>query len=162
MRCVRRRKTLCRRKFPTANESLKLARTGRPSQELALPVESYGIFSQSQAEDIVIAAVSRLAKRRVRQEGASEIPRGKQMKMVKIGVAREILPSNSIAHQLDTIGMQVDQLRTTRQVMKTSGQEYDSTLGGASKLLNSFEEIYTAAVTADNGDGTSLENPIVP
>ena len=107
------------------------------------------------------AAALRLAKRTVHQEGASEIPRGKQMKVEKVGVAREVLPSNSSAQQLDTIGMQVDQLRTVREVMKTSGQEFDSALGGASKLVNCFGEIYTAAVTADNGVAASLENPIV-
>ena len=77
-------------------------------------------------------------------------------------MAREVLPSNSRAQQLDTIGMQVDQLRPVRGKMKTSGQEFDSALGGASKLVNSFGEIYTAAVTADNGVAASLENPIVP
>ena len=58
--------------------------------------------------------------------------------------------------------MQVEKLRTVREVMKTSGQEFDSALGGASKLVNSFGEIYTAAVTADNGVAASLEIPIVP
>ena len=162
MRCVRRRKTLCRRKLPTANESFKLARAGGPSQELALPVESYGTLSQSQAEDIVKAAASRFAKRAIRQEGASEIPRGKQMKVEKVRVTRKVLPSNRSAQQLDTIGMQVDELRTVREVMKMSGQELDSALGGASKLVNSFGELFTAAVTADNGVAASLENPIVP
>ena len=84
------------------------------------------------------AAASRLAKRTVRQEGASEIPRRKQMKVENVEVAREVLPNNSSAQQLDTIGMQVDQLRTVRETMKTSGQEFDSALGGASKLVNSF------------------------
>ena len=51
------------------------------------------------------AAASRLTKGTVRQEGASEIPRGKQMKVEKVGVARELLPSNSSAQQLDTIRM---------------------------------------------------------
>ena len=85
------------------------------------------------------------------------------MKVEKVGVAREVLPNNSSAQQLDTIGMQVDQVRTVREVMKTSGQEFDSALGGASKLVNSFfSEFYTAAVTADNGVAASLENPLVP
>ena len=84
------------------------------------------------------------------------------MKVERVGVAREVLPSNSSAQQLDTIGMQVDQLWTVREVMKTSGQEIDSALGGASKLVNSFGEIYTAAVTTDNGVAASLENSIVP
>ena len=84
------------------------------------------------------------------------------MKVEKLGLAREVLPSNSSAQQLDTIGMQVDKLRTVREVMKTSGQEFDSALGGASKLVNSFGKVYTAAVTADNGVAASLENPIVP
>ena len=60
------------------------------------------------------AAASRLAKRTVGQEGASEIPRGKQMKVEKVGVAREVLPSNSSAQKLGTIGKQADQLRTVR------------------------------------------------
>ena len=107
------------------------------------------------------AAASRLAKRTVRQEGASEIPRRKQMKVENVEVAREVLPNNSSAQQLDTIGMQVDQLRTVRETMKTSGQEFDSALGGASKLVNSFGEIYTAAVTSDNGVAASLKNPLV-
>ena len=77
-------------------------------------------------------------------------------------MAWEVQPSNSSAQQLDTNGMQVDQLRTVREVMKTSGQEFDSALGGASKLVNTFGEIYTAAVTADNGVAASLDNPIVP
>ena len=58
--------------------------------------------------------------------------------------------------------MQADQLRTVGEVMKMSGQEFDSALGGASKLVNSFGEIYTATVTVDNGVVASLENPIVP
>ena len=57
--------------------------------------------------------------------------------------------------------MQVDQVRTVREVMKMNGPEFDSTLRGASMLVNSFGEIYTAAVPADNGVAASLENPIV-
>ena len=148
--------------MPTANESFKLARSGRPSQDLALPAKSYGTISESQAEDIVKAAASRLVKRTVRQKGASETPRGKQMKVEKVGVAREVLPINSSAQQLDIIEMQVEKLRTVREVMKTSGQEFDSALGGASKLVNSFGEIYTARVTADSRVAASLEIPIVP
>ena len=82
------------------------------------------------------------------------------MKVEKVGVAREVLPSS--AQQLDTMGMQVDQLWTVREVMKTSWQEFESALGGASNLVNTFGEIYTAAVTVDNGVAASLENPIVP
>ena len=137
-------------------------RAGRPSQEKVFPAAPEATSSQQQAEDIVKAAASRLAKGRVRQEGASEIPQSEQMKVETIGVAREVLPSNNSAQQLGIIAMQVDQLRTVREVMKTRGQEFDSALGGASKLVSSFGKIYTAADTTDNGIATSLENPIVP
>ena len=108
------------------------------------------------------AAASRIATRKVRQECTSEILRDEQMRVEKVGVAREVPPSNSSAQQLGIFAMQADQLRTVREVMKTSGQEFDSALGGAPKHVNSFGEIYTAAVTTDNGVAASLENPIVP
>ena len=108
------------------------------------------------------AAASRLAKGRVRQEGASEIPQSEQMKVETIGVVREVLPSNSSAQHLGIIAMQADQLRTVREKMKTRGQGFDSALGGASKLVSSFGKIYAAADTTDNGIAASLENPLVP
>ena len=83
-------------------------------------------------------------------------------RFVTIGVVREVLPSNSSAQQLGIIAMQADQLRTVREKMKTRGQGFDSALGGASKLVSSFGEIYTAADTTDNEAAACLENPIVP
>ena len=137
-------------------------RAGRPSQEKVFPAAPEATLSQQQAEDFVKAAVSRIATRKVRQECTSEIPRSEQMKVETIGVAREVLPSNSSAQQPGIIAMQADQLRTVREKMMTSGQEFDSALGGAPKHVNSFGENYTAAVTTDNGVAASLENPIVP
>ena len=137
-------------------------RAGRPSQGKVCPAAPEATLSQQQAEDIVKAAASRIATRKVRQECTSEIPRSEQMKVETIGVAREVLPSNSSAQQPGIIAMQADQLRTVREKMMTSGQEFDSALGGAPKHVNSFGEIYTAAVTTDNGVAASLENPIVP
>ena len=136
-------------------------RAGRPSQEKVFPAASEATLSQQQAEDIVKAAVSRIATRKVRQECTSEIPRSEQVKVETIGVAREVLPSNSSAQQPGIIAMQADQLRTVREKMMTSGQEFDSALGGAPKHVNSFGEIYTAAVTTDNGVPASLASPIV-
>ena len=137
-------------------------RAGRPSQEKVFPAAPEATLSQQQAEDIVKAAASRIATQKVRQVCTSEIPRSEQMKGETIGVAREVLPSNNSAQQLGIIAMQVDQLRTVREGLKTRGQEFDSALRGASKLESSFGEIHTAAVTADNGVAASLENPIVP
>ena len=108
------------------------------------------------------AAASRIATQKVRQECTSEILRDEQMRVEKVGVAREVPPNNSSAQQLGIFAMQADQLQTVREVMNTSGQEFDSALGGAPKHVNSFGEIYTAAVTTDNGVAASLENPIVP
>ena len=42
--------------LPSKKKSLKLARVGRLSQKLALPSESYGTFTQQQAEGILKAA----------------------------------------------------------------------------------------------------------
>ena len=135
---------------------------GRPSQEKVLPVAPEATLSQQQAEDIVKAAASKIATRKVRQECTSEIPRSEQMRVETIGAAREVLSSNNCAQQLGIVAMQVDQLRTVPEVMKTRGQEFDSALRGASKLESSSGEIHTAAVTADNGVAASLENTIVP
>ena len=137
-------------------------RAGRPSQEKVFPAAPEATLSQQQAEDIVKAAASRIATQKVRQECTNEIPRSEQIKVETIGVAREVLPSNNSAQQLGIIAMHVDQLRTVREVMKTRGQEFDSALGGTSKLVSSFGKIYTAADTTDNGIAASLENPIVP
>ena len=46
-------------------------------------------------------------------------------------------------------------------MLTTSGQDFGNVLRGASKPVNTFGEIYTAAVTADNRVAASLENPIV-
>ena len=128
MRCVRMRKTFCRRKLPTANECFKLARAGRPSQKLALPAESYGTLSQQQAEGIVKAAARRLKDKTLAAQAemaglnndASEQISDEPMNVEKVGVAREVLRSNSSAQQLGTTGMQVDQLRTVREVTTTT------------------------------------------
>ena len=135
-------------------ESFKLARAGRPSQKLALPAESYGTLSQSQAEDIVKAAASRIATRKVRQECTSEILRAEQMRVEKVGVAREVPPSNSRA-QL------ADRLRTVREVTKTHGREPDSTLEDVSKLGNSSREVLNIADTAADRFAVYLAGPIV-
>ena len=135
-------------------ESFKLARAGRPSQKLALPAESYGTLSQSQAEDIVKAAASRIATRKVRQECTSEILRAEQMRVEKVGVAREVPPSNSRA-QL------ADRLRTVREVTKTHGREPDSTLEDVSKLGNSSREVLNIADTAADRSAVNLAGPIV-
>ena len=135
-------------------ESFKLARAGRPSQKLALPAESYGTLSQSQAEDIVKAAASRIATRKVRQECTSEILRAEQMRVEKVGVAREVPPSNSRA-QL------ADRLRTVREVTKTYGREPDSTLEDVSKLGNSSREVLNIADTAADRFAVNLAGPIV-
>ena len=135
-------------------ESFKLARAGRPSQKLALPAESYGTLSQSQAEDIVKAAASRIATRKVRQECTSEILRAEQMRVEKVGVAREVPPSNSRA-QL------ADRLRTVREVTKTHGREPDSTLEDVSKLGNSSREVLNIADTAADRFAVNLAGPIV-
>ena len=82
------------------------------------------------------------------------------MKVERVGVVREVLPSNSSAQQLGTIGMQVDQLRTVC-VMTTTPRECGSALGGVSKLGVSFREVLTAAVTVDDGIAASTRNPIV-
>ena len=142
-------------------ESFKLARAGRPSQKLALPAESYGTLSQSQAEDIVKAAASRIATRKVRQECTSEILRAEQMRVEKVGVAREVPPSNSRAQLADTIGLQVDRLRTVREVTKTHGREPDSTLEDVSKLGNSSREVLNIADTAADRFAVNLASPIV-
>ena len=65
------------------------------------------------------AAASRLAKRTVRQEGASEMIRDEQKRLEKVGVAREVLPRNSSTQLLGTSGLQVDQLRTVREATTT-------------------------------------------
>ena len=135
-------------------ESFKLARAGRPSQKLALPAESYGTLSQSQAEDIVKAAASRIATRKVRQECTSEILRAEQMRVEKVGVAREVPPSNSRA-QL------ADRLRTVREVTKTHGREPDSTLEDVSKLGNSSREVLNIDDTAADRSAVNLAGPIV-
>ena len=135
-------------------ESFKLARAGRPSQKLALPAESYGTLSQSQAEDIVKAAASRIATRKVRQECTSEILRAEQMRVEKVGVAREVPPSNSRA-QL------ADRLRTVREVTKTHGREPDSTLEDVSKLGNSSREVLNIADTAADRSAVNFAGPIV-
>ena len=135
-------------------ESFKHARAGRPSQKLALPAESYGTLSQSQAEDIVKAAASRIATRKVRQECTSEILRAEQMRVEKVGVAREVPPSNSRA-QL------ADRLRTVREVTKTHGREPDSTLEDVSKLGNSSREVLNIADTAADRSAVNLAGPIV-
>ena len=135
-------------------ESFKLARAGRPSQKLALPAESYGTLSQSQAEDIVKAAASRIATRKVRQECTSEILRAEQMRVEKVGVAREVPPSNSRA-QL------ADRLRTVREVTKTHGREPDSTLEDVSKLGKSSREVLNIADTAADRSAVNLASPIV-
>ena len=75
-------------------------RAGRPSQEKVFPAAPEATLSQQQAEDIVKAAASRMATRKVRQECTSEILRDEQMRVEKVGVAREVPPSNSSAQQL--------------------------------------------------------------
>ena len=160
MFCVRNGRTLETGLRPE-KESFKLARAARPSQKLALPAESYGALSQSQAEDIVKAAASRIATRKVRQECTSEILRAEQMRVEKVGVAREVPPSNSRAQLADTIGLQVDRLRTVREVTKTHGREPDSTLEDVSKLGNSSREVLNIADTAADRFAVNLASPIV-
>ena len=142
-------------------ESFKLARAGRPSQKLALPAESYGTLSQQQAEDIVKAAASRIATRKVCPECTSEIPQDEQMRVEKVGVAREVPPSNSSAQVADTIGLQVNRLRTVREVTKTHGREPDSTLEDVSKLGNYSREVLNIADTAADRFAVSLASLIV-
>ena len=161
MRCARRRKKLCRRTLPTADETFKLARAGRPSQKLALPVESYGTLSRQQTEGIVKAAARRLKDKTLAAQaemaglnnGASEQVSDELMNVEKVGVAREVLRCNSSAQQLGTIAMQVDQLRTVREVT--------TTLGVVSNVGVSFREVLTAAVTVDDGVAASIEILIV-
>ena len=167
MRWVWRRWSLCR-SLPTERKSFKLARAGRPSQKLALPAESCGTLSQQQAEGIVKAAARRLKDKTLAAQaemaglnnGASEQISDEQMKVELIGVVREVLPNNSSGQQLGIIAMQADQLRTVREKMNARGQGFDSALGGASKLVSSFGELYTAADTTDNGVAASLETPL--
>ena len=83
------------------------------------------------------------------------------MRVEKIGVAREVPPSNSSAQQADTIGLQVDRLRTVRKMTKTHGRETDSTLEDVSKLGNSSREILNIADTAADRFAVSLASPIV-
>ena len=136
-------------------------RAGKPSQEKVFPAALEATLSQQQAEDIVKAAASRIATRKVRQECTSEIPGDYQMRVEKIGVAREVPPSNSSAQQADTIGLQVDRLRTVREVTKTHGRESDSTLEDVSKLGNSSIEVLNVADTAADRFAVSLASPIV-
>ena len=72
------------------------------------------------------------------------------MRVEKVGVAREVPPSNSSAQQADTIGLQVDRLRT----------ESDSTLEDVSKLGNSSREVLNIADTAADRLAVSLASPI--
>ena len=119
-------------------------RAEKPSQEKVFPAAPEATLSQQQDEDIVEAAASRIATRKVRQECTSEILRDEQMRVEKVGVAREVRPpSNSSAQQADTIGLQVDRLRTVREVTKTHERESDSTLEDVSKLGNSSREVLT-------------------
>ena len=89
------------------------------------------------------------------------ILRDEEMRVEKVGVAREVPPSNSSAQQADTIGLQVDRLRTVREVTKTHGQESDSTLEDVSKLGNSSREVLNIADTAADRFAVSLASPIV-
>ena len=107
------------------------------------------------------AAASRIATRKVRQECTSEILRAEQMRVEKVGVAREVPPSNSRAQLADTIGLQVDRLRTVREVTKTHGREPDSTLEDVSKLGNSSREVLNIADTAADRSAVNLAGPIV-
>ena len=100
------------------------------------------------------AAASRIATRKVRQECTSEILRAEQMRVEKVGVAREVPPSNSRA-QL------ADRLRTVREVTKTHGREPDSTLEDVSKLGNSSREVLNIADTAADRSAVNLAGPIV-
>ena len=136
-------------------------RAGRPSQEKVFPAAPEATLSQQQAEDIVKAAASRMATQKVRQECTSEILRDEQMRVEKVGVAREVPPSNSSAQQADTIGLQVDRLPTVLEVTKTHGQESDSTLEDVSKLGNSSREVLKIADTAADRFAVSLASPIV-
>ena len=54
-------------------------RAGTPSQEKVFPAAPEATLSQQQAEDIVKAAASRIATRKVRQECTSEFFRDEQM-----------------------------------------------------------------------------------
>ena len=83
------------------------------------------------------------------------------MRVEKVGVAHEVPPSSSSAQQTDTIGLQVDRLRTVREVTKTHGRESDSTLEDVSKLGNSSREVLNIADTAADGVAVSLASPIV-
>ena len=65
------------------------------------------------------AAASRLAKRTVRREVASEMIRDEQRRVEKVGVAREVLPRISSTQLLGTNGLQVDHLRTVREATTT-------------------------------------------
>ena len=107
------------------------------------------------------AAASRIATRKGRQECTSEILRAEQMRVEKVGVAREVPPSNSRAQLADTIGLQVDRLRTVREVTKTHGREPDSTLEDVSKLGNSSREVLNIADTAGDRFAVNLASPIV-
>ena len=137
-------------------------RAGRPSQEKVFPAAPEATLSQQQAEDIVKAAASRIATQKVRQECTSEILRDAQMRVEKVGVAREVPPSNSNAQQTDTIGLQVHRLRTVREVTKTHGRDSDSILEDVSKLGDSSREVLNIADTAADRFAVSLESPIVP
>ena len=83
------------------------------------------------------------------------------MTVEKKGVAREVPPSNSSAQQADTIGLQVDRLRTVRDMTKTHGRESDSTLEDVPKLENSSREVLNIADTAADRFAVSLASPIV-
>ena len=100
------------------------------------------------------AAASRIATRKVRQECTSEILRAEQTRVEKVGVAREVPPSNS-RPQL------ADRLRTVREVTKTHGREPDSTLEDVSKLGNSSREVLNIADTAADRSAVNLAGPIV-
>ena len=109
------------------------------------------------------AAASRIATRKVRQECTSEILRDEQMRVEKVGVAREVPPSNSSAQQADTIGLQVDRLRTVREVTKKHGRESDSTFEVVSKLGNSSREVLNIADTAADRFAVSIaSSSVVP
>ena len=76
-------------------------------------------------------------------------------------MAREVPPSNSSPQQADTVGLQVDRLRTVREMTKTHGRESDSTLEDVSKLGNSSREVLNIADTAADRFAVSLASPIV-
>ena len=142
----------------TEREYFKLARAGRPSQKLDLPVESHGTLSQQQAEGTVRAAARRLKNKSLTAEveiagrhgNANDQYRDEQMNVERVGVARETSsPRSSYARQPGTLTSQVDQFCTIGEVITTRSHDFDSELEAVLLPDNFSRKTTTTASTRD-------------